>query len=62
MGSSGSKCGDASHGKQKKAPESNGVISIKDELMSIILDGLLLYTMFQTSKYLYKESNSGIKR
>ncbi|KAE9025685.1 hypothetical protein PR003_g15342 [Phytophthora rubi] len=53
MGGSGSKSADASGGKQ----QSNGsdATSAKDELLGMVLDGLMLYTMYQTSKYLYKQ-------
>ncbi|KAE8984975.1 hypothetical protein PF005_g12998 [Phytophthora fragariae] len=53
MGGSGSKSADASGGKQQS--NASDATSAKDELLGMVLDGLMLYTMYQTSKYLYKQ-------
>ncbi|CAI5744833.1 unnamed protein product [Peronospora destructor] len=52
MGSSSSKSAETSRDKQQTPDH---VVSIKNEVLGIVLDGLMLYTMYQTSKYLYKQ-------
>ncbi|CAH0519537.1 unnamed protein product [Peronospora belbahrii] len=53
MGSTGSKSTKASH--DKKQQTSVHVVSMKHEVLGIVLDGLMLYTMYHTSKYLYRQ-------
>lgn len=36
--------------------QSNAVVSRRDEAIGILIDGLVLYGMFVTSKYIYKVS------
>ncbi|KAL3657345.1 hypothetical protein V7S43_017664 [Phytophthora oleae] len=55
MGGSGSKSAEAPSGKQQATSNGNDAISAKDELLGMVLDGLMLYTMYQASKYLYKQ-------
>ena len=54
MGGSGSKSAETSSSTQQ-APSK--AVSVKDEVLGLVLDGLMLYTIYQTSKYLYKASN-----
>ena len=51
MGGSGSKSAETSNGTPQ-APSK--AVSAKDEVIGLVLDGLMLYTMYQVSKYLYK--------
>lgn len=55
MGSSTSKNAETSSGFRQAKSEASTTVSVKDELISMVLDGLMLYTMYQTSKYLYKQ-------
>ncbi|CEG42882.1 msp1 family protein [Plasmopara halstedii] len=54
MGSSSSKS-EASNGKQQSTSNTNDTVSFKNELLGMVLDGLMLFAMYQTSKYLYKQ-------
>jgi hypothetical protein len=51
MGGSGSKSAEASDNT------SNGsdAVSVKDEVLGMVLDGIMLYSMYQASKYVYKQ-------
>uniref|UniRef100_A0AAV1UF36 AAA+ ATPase domain-containing protein n=1 Tax=Peronospora matthiolae TaxID=2874970 RepID=A0AAV1UF36_9STRA len=53
MGGSGSKSAETSSSTQQ-APSK--AASVKDEVLGLVLDGLMLYTIYQTSKYLYKQA------
>ncbi|KAG6966530.1 hypothetical protein JG688_00006738 [Phytophthora aleatoria] len=55
MGGSGSKSSEASSGNRQSSSNGSDAVSVKDELLGMVLDGLMLYTMYQTSKYLYKQ-------
>ncbi|KAF4321742.1 hypothetical protein BBO99_00004295 [Phytophthora kernoviae] len=51
MGGSSSKSAEA----DKQTTNNGDAISVKDEVLGMVLDGLMLYSMYQASKYVYKQ-------